>query len=37
MRNRKITSFENFKRMDEGTQSDLKKYIKNHKDDLSVL
>jgi|TARA_B110000977_G_C10952325_1_gene445145 hypothetical protein len=37
MRNRKITSFENFKRMDEGTQSDLKKYIKNHKDELESL
>ena len=30
MRNKKITSFEDFKGMDEGLQSDLKKYIKKH-------
>ena len=28
MRNKKITSFSDFKRMDEGIQSDIKKYIK---------
>jgi|TARA_R100000541_G_scaffold58205_1_gene69170 hypothetical protein len=37
MRNRKITSFEDFKGMDEGIQSDLKKYIKKHKEELESL
>ena len=37
MRNKKITSFEDFKRMDEGIQSDLKKYIKKHKEELESL
>ncbi len=37
MRNKKVTSFEDFKRMDEGIQSDLKKYIKKHKDELESL
>ena len=30
MRNTNITSFEDFKRMNEGIQSDLKKYIKKN-------
>lgn len=37
MRNKKITSFEDFKRMDESIQSDLKKYIKKHKEELESL
>lgn len=37
MRNKKITSFEDFKGMDEGIQSDLKKYIKKHKEELESL
>jgi hypothetical protein len=37
MRNKKVTSFEDFKRMDEGIQSDLKKYIKKHKEELESL
>ena len=37
MRNKSITSFEDFKRMDEGIQSDLKKYIKKNKDELESL
>ncbi|MDA8988653.1 hypothetical protein N9F93_00095 [bacterium] len=37
MRNKKITSFSDFKRMDEGIQSDLKKYIKKNKDELESL
>jgi hypothetical protein len=37
MRNKKITSFEDFKGMDEGLQSDLKKYIKKNKEELESL
>ncbi len=37
MRNKKITSFSDFKRMNEGIQSDLKKYIKKNKDELESL
>lgn len=37
MRNKKITSFSDFKRMNESIQSDLKKYIKKNKDELESL
>lgn len=37
MRNKKITSFSDFKRMDEGIQSDIKKYIKKNDKELNSL
>tara|TARA_B110000285_G_C14901565_1_gene503529 strand:+ start:533 stop:757 length:225 start_codon:yes stop_codon:yes gene_type:complete len=37
MRIKKVVLFEDFKKMDEGTQSDLKKFIKKHKTELNDL